>query len=56
MLYRFVALFTVLVVVALITPRSDGRRVIDFKNGTQKEIFPDGHSIVKFANGDIKEV
>lgn len=34
----------------------DGRKVIQFSNGTKKEILPDGHSIVYFTNGDIKKV
>lgn len=32
----------------------NGQRIITHRNGTQKEIFPDGTSIVRFTNGDIK--
>jgi hypothetical protein len=35
---------------------SDGRRVVTFRNGTEKELAADGHSIVRFVNGDIKTV
>lgn len=35
---------------------SDGRRVVTFRNGTEKELAPDGHSIVRFVNGDVKTV
>ena len=35
---------------------ADGRKVIQFSNGTKKEILPDGHSIVYFTNGDVKKV
>ncbi|CAN0590540.1 unnamed protein product, partial [Ectocarpus sp. 12 AP-2014] len=34
----------------------DGRRVILFANGTQKETLPDGGCVVRFANGDLKRV
>lgn len=34
----------------------DGRRVVTFRNGTEKELTPDGRTIVRFVNGDIKEV
>lgn len=32
----------------------DGRRIIAFKNKTEKEIFPDGRTIVRYKNGDVK--
>jgi len=32
----------------------DGHRIISFQNGTEKEIFPDGKIIVRYANGDVK--
>lgn len=34
---------------------SDGRRVVSFKNGTEKELTSDGQTIVRFANGDVKQ-
>ncbi|CAM9120358.1 unnamed protein product [Scytosiphon promiscuus] len=34
----------------------DGRRVILFANGTQKEMLPDGGCVVRFVNGDLKRV
>ena len=34
----------------------DGRRVVLFRNGTQKELTADGRTIVRFVNGDVKEV
>ncbi|CAM9630251.1 unnamed protein product [Pylaiella littoralis] len=34
----------------------DGRRVILFANGTQKETLPDGGCVVRFVNGDLKRV
>ncbi len=30
------------------------RRVVTYRNGTQKEILPDGTAIVRFTNGDTK--
>ncbi len=33
---------------------ADGRKIVTYKNGTQKEILLDGTSIVRFTNGDIK--
>ncbi|RHY29310.1 hypothetical protein DYB32_005240 [Aphanomyces invadans] len=27
-----------------------------FENGTEKDVFVDGHSVVRFSNGDVKEV
>jgi hypothetical protein len=35
---------------------ASGRRVISFANGTSKELMPDGHTIVRFTNGDVKQV
>jgi len=32
----------------------DEHRVLCYRNGTQKEVLPDGTKIVKFTNGDIK--
>ncbi|CAM9099496.1 unnamed protein product [Chrysoparadoxa australica] len=34
---------------------ADGRKTTWFKNGTQKELLPDGSSFVRFANGDVKQ-
>ena len=34
---------------------SNEKREILFTNGVRKEIFPDGYSIVYFANNDIKQ-
>ncbi len=33
---------------------ADGRKIVTYKNGTQKEMLLDGTSIVRFTNGDIK--
>jgi hypothetical protein len=33
---------------------SSTRRVVTYSNGTEKEILPDGTTICRFANGDIK--
>jgi centromere protein J len=33
---------------------SDGRRVVTFRNGTEKELTADGQTIVRFGNGDVK--
>ncbi len=35
---------------------ADGRRVVTFRNGTEKELAPDGRTVVRFVNGDIKTV
>lgn len=32
-----------------------GRRVVQFSNGTTKDIMPDGRTTVKFNNGDVKQ-
>jgi hypothetical protein len=32
----------------------NSRKVIEYKNGLRKEIWPDGYSIIFFANKDIK--
>ena len=32
----------------------DGKKEVEYKNGTQKSVSPDGTVVVKFANGDVK--
>jgi hypothetical protein len=32
----------------------DGRRVIQFRNGTEREYLPDGTIITRYTNGDVK--
>ena len=32
----------------------DGRKIVSYQNGTQKETQPDGTNIIRFLNGDIK--
>ena len=34
----------------------DGRRVVLYSNGTRKEIFPEGDSVIHFTNGDTKQM
>lgn len=34
----------------------DGKKLVKYKNGTQKEIDEAGNSIVRFLNGDTKSV
>ena len=34
----------------------DGKKEIIFPNGTKKEIFPGGYTLVTYSNGDIKEI
>merc|ERR1711920_35846 len=33
----------------------DGFRTAKYDNGPQKDIFPDGRTVVRFANGDVKK-
>ena len=33
-----------------------GKKEILFTNGTKKEIFPDGYTLVNYQNGDIKQI
>ena len=35
---------------------NDGSRVIAFRNGTLKRIFPNNYVVVNFPNGDTKQV
>ena len=32
----------------------DGRRLVKFRNGTEREYLPDGTLITRYTNGDVK--
>lgn len=33
----------------------NGKRTLIFKNKTEKDFYPDGRSVVRFVNGDVKQ-